>query len=436
MLFVFLLIATSAACGGETPNGSTANQSAMSPQKPVETPKSIEPVELVVSDGLGDFPEERFNKVIAEPVKKKFPNITLKWASNKEIKTRVTAGEPLDIVMSSSGLMQARVLDFNLQSDIAPLIKKYNFDLSKVEPTALDMFKNGNAVWAIPSFMSPSPLYYNKDIFDKFGVAYPKDGMTWDDVYELAKKVTRKDGDQQYYGLFLSFAHVTRRNQYSLNVIDPKTETAAFNTDSWKKVYEAAAQFYLIPGMNMTSKTAALAYQRDSFTKDRTVAMWLPVSTLHTEAELKGMNWDLATFPVYKDKPGVGPQPYPVGFFVTTSSKHKDEAFQAAAYMASEQYQLPWIKQGEFLTALKSDTLRSAFGQDTDMYKGKNTKAMLPAKYAPASAITKYNGDAEGQMNTAFTKVILNQKDLNTALREAEEATNKKIAEKRATGNK
>jgi multiple sugar transport system substrate-binding protein len=297
------------------------------------------------------------------------------------------------------------------------------------------MFKNkekGGAIWAIPSFMSPSPLYYNKDIFDKFGVAYPKDGMTWDDVYELAKKVTRKDGDRQYYGLFLSIQHVIRRNQYSLNVIDPATETAAFNTDQWKKVFEQAAQFYKIPGMDMTSSKAKLTFQRDSFTKDRTVAMWLPVSTLHTEAELQGMNWDVATFPVYKDRPDAGPQPYPVGFFVTTSSKHKDEAFQVAAYMASEEYQLKWIKQGEFLTALKSDALRNAFGQDTAMYKGKNTKAMLPAKYASASAITKYNGDAEGQLTSAFTKIILNQNDINTALRDAEEATNKKIQEKKA----
>ena len=423
-----------AACGGAADNAADGGSNGGSQNGAVA---NKEPVQLVMADGLGDFPEDRFNRVIADPVKKKFPHITLKWAPSTEIKTRVTTGDPLDIVMSSSGLLQARVLDFNLQYDITPLVKKYNFDLNKVEPTAVDMFKKvGNgALWGIPTFMSPSPLYYNKDLFDKFGVAYPKDGMTWDDLYELAKKLTRKDGNQQYYGLFLSFVHVLRRNQYSLDMVDPKTDTAAFNTDPWKVVYEKAAQFYQIPGMDMTSQKAALAFQRDSFTKDRTVAMWLPVSTLHTQAELQGMNWDIASFPVYKDKPDLGPQPYPVAFFITTSSKHKDDAFQVAAYLASEEYQMEWVKQGEFLTALKSDALRKAFGQGTEMYKGKNIKAMLPEKYAPAAFISKYNSVAESQMGSAFTKIILNQADINTALREAEEATNKKIQEMKAAGN-
>jgi len=61
-------------------------------------------------------------------------------------------------------------------------------------------------------------------------------------------------------------------------MIDPKTDVTAFNTDQWKVVFDKAAQFYKIPGMDMTSQKAALAFQRDSFTKDRTVAMWLPVA--------------------------------------------------------------------------------------------------------------------------------------------------------------
>ncbi|CAG7636715.1 hypothetical protein PAESOLCIP111_03777 [Paenibacillus solanacearum] len=435
LMIVSALSGCAAGSGGSSSGG---NGQAVENSGKAELPKSAEPVELVVADGLGDFPLERFNKVFAEPVKKKYPHITLKWIAAGDISKRITAGEPIDLVISSSGLLQARVVDFGLQYDVTPLIKKYNYDLNKVEPAALDMFKKfGNgAVWGIPSFMSPSPLYYNKDVFDKFGVPYPKDGTTWDDLNELSKKLTRLDGNEQYYGLFLSFAHVIRRNQYSLNVVDPATSKAAFNTDAWKSVFEQSGQFYRNPNMNMTTASAALAFQRDAFIKKRSVAMWLPVSTLHTEAELQGMNWDMASFPTYKDKPNVGPQPYPVAFFVTTSSKYKDDAFQVASFMATEEYQMEWVKKGEFLTALKNDTLRKSFGADTALYKGKNIKAMLPDTYAPASALTKYNGAAETIMNSTFTKYILNQTDLNTALRGAEEETNKKIVELQAAEKK
>src|SRR5690606_24616722 len=46
-------------------------------------------------------------------------------------------------------------------------------------------------------------LVYNKDIFNKFAVEYPKDHMTWDEVVELSKRLQRMDNGVQYYGLGL-----------------------------------------------------------------------------------------------------------------------------------------------------------------------------------------------------------------------------------------
>ena len=146
------------------------------------------------------------------------------------------------------------------------------------------------------------------------------------------------------------------------------------------------------------------------------------------------MNWDIASFPSFADKPGVGPQPYPNVFWLTNTSKYKDQAFQVMAFLASEEFQLSGVKRGEFLSALKSDTLRKAFGSEADMYKGKNIKAMLPEKFASATPISKYNSIAESSLLTAFNNIITGKQDTNTALREAEETANKKIQEEMAKG--
>jgi multiple sugar transport system substrate-binding protein len=45
-------------------------------------------------------------------------------------------------------------------------------------------------IFALPMTLGYYVMYYNNNIFDKFGVSYPKDGMTWDDVAALAKKVS------------------------------------------------------------------------------------------------------------------------------------------------------------------------------------------------------------------------------------------------------
>jgi multiple sugar transport system substrate-binding protein len=62
-----------------------------------------------------------------------------------------------------------------------------------------------------------------------------------------------------------------------------------------------------------------------------------------------------------------------------------------------------------------------------EKFKGKNIAAMFPEKRAPIGDYTPYDTIASGKFAAAFTEVIVNKKDINTALREANEAANKEI---------
>ena len=79
-------------------------------------------------------------------------------------------------------------------------------------------------------------MYYNKDLFDRFGVPYPKDGMTWDEVYALAQKVTRTEGGVAYKGFAFQDFYLFTANQLSLSFVDGKTEKSVVNSDGWKKL--------------------------------------------------------------------------------------------------------------------------------------------------------------------------------------------------------
>lgn len=61
-------------------------------------------------------------------------------------------------------------------------------------------------LFALAPTFSASVLYYNKGIFDKAGVAYPTDGMTWDELFALAGKVTKtsKQAEGRIYGFSMS----------------------------------------------------------------------------------------------------------------------------------------------------------------------------------------------------------------------------------------
>jgi multiple sugar transport system substrate-binding protein len=77
-------------------------------------------------------------------------------------------------------------------------------------------------------------LMYNKEIFDKFNIAFPTDGMTWDQAYAMAVKLTRQDGGVNYRG-FGTPNSVWYNNQLSLQIVNPKTNKASFYTDGWIK---------------------------------------------------------------------------------------------------------------------------------------------------------------------------------------------------------
>lgn len=52
---------------------------------------------------------------------------------------------------------------------------------------------DGERLYGLPLVFSTLVLYYNRDLFDAEGLAYPDSSWTWDDVVRVGKKLTRRD---------------------------------------------------------------------------------------------------------------------------------------------------------------------------------------------------------------------------------------------------
>ncbi|MFB9330034.1 extracellular solute-binding protein [Paenibacillus aurantiacus] len=59
---------------------------------------------------------------------------------------------------------------------------------------------DGN-LYGIPAGFTTRVVYYNKKLFDAANVPYPKDGWTWDDFKDAAKKLTDKSKKQYGFGV-------------------------------------------------------------------------------------------------------------------------------------------------------------------------------------------------------------------------------------------
>ena len=84
--------------------------------------------------------------------------------------------------------------------DLSSYQKKSKTDFSKVETELSAVSDKDGGVYGLPIYSSCWMLFYNKDLFDKAGVTYPTEQMTWEQYCDLAESLTKKDGDTQYWG--------------------------------------------------------------------------------------------------------------------------------------------------------------------------------------------------------------------------------------------
>ncbi|MEF3305608.1 ABC transporter substrate-binding protein [Paenibacillus sp. GYB003] len=414
----------------------TDNPSEVTPEavKKEAVPSPVE-LNVFVSTAEAD-PQAFFMEWYGKYIQKKYPNLSFRvYKSDKgtTLPELIAAGVNIDLMhgLADLGVMMK---EFGLLTDISSLLQTHGFDLNRIEPTALSALKNVNdgKLPGLPIELNSYAFYYNKDLFDKFGVVYPKDNLTWDDVIELNKKLTRFEGGQQYYGFGTTGSLLFMDNQLSLPLDDPKTYKAAFNTDAWNKYLQKFIPLLQVPGyekgFNATTNAYSMLFAGVlNLIKDKNVAMWAGLSQDYPRSAWGGTtNWAVTKFPTMPEKPGVGPQPRTTNMFVTSTSRHKDEAFLAISAFLSDEVQTSVVAERAIGTPLKNSKVREVFGRDNPDLAGRNAKFLQPDQYAEPIVQTPNTINAKNEINRAFVLAAAGVKDLNTALREAEENVNKR----------
>ena len=63
-------------------------------------------------------------------------------------------------------------------------------------PGVVDAYNVGGSVDGVPTWCLTMWMYYNKNMFDEAGLAYPTPEMTWDEYVATAEKLTKREGDR------------------------------------------------------------------------------------------------------------------------------------------------------------------------------------------------------------------------------------------------
>jgi multiple sugar transport system substrate-binding protein len=128
-----------------------------------------------------------------------FPEVTLDiqeggcGSSYAECKTLIAGGTMFDVVVPGSWAIQAMIQD-GVLAELDPYVQEEGINLADFYAPALSPLKGfrDGKVYGLPMGYHVEVLYYNKDLFDQAGLAYPPaDGnYTWQDVREWAKPLT------------------------------------------------------------------------------------------------------------------------------------------------------------------------------------------------------------------------------------------------------
>lgn len=121
--------------------------------------------------------------------------------------TQIASGDAPDIMQIGDDA----VPNFVSKGAVIPLDDfingEYPLDTSIYLPGMIEPGQYQGKQYFLPKDFSTLSVYYNKKIFDQYGVAYPQEGWTWDDFLKTAQELTideNNDGVPEVYGVQLT----------------------------------------------------------------------------------------------------------------------------------------------------------------------------------------------------------------------------------------
>ncbi|WP_223066399.1 ABC transporter substrate-binding protein [Paenibacillus caui] len=376
----------------------------------------------------------------------------------ESMKKIMTGSNPVDVVVADTGTLK-QLIQENMLKELDPLMQEDKFDTSDYVPTVIEGLKDlgeGKLYALAPTFNS-SALFFNKKIFQDAGVEPPHDGMTWDEVFSLARRVSKGEGKNRIYGF--SFNNYMGSDPYwdmqnytsalQLRYFDDKAEKMTVNTPQWEKVWSTISKLSIdkiLPDGNqlMQEQQGAMAesynpISQDLFLSGRT-AMTISFNSYVNELtdannnaskikNFKAVDWDVVTLPTHPEKPGIGGSIYlNNAFAINASAPNADSAWDFVKFQNSEDWAKIKSRSSYEMVARKS-YIKPKDGKDYNIQAFYSLKPVPPASTSDDKLFVQkqglYSVTQFGQKY--FKEVVDNKKTPAEALKEYEQKGNEML---------
>jgi multiple sugar transport system substrate-binding protein len=395
-------------------------------EEPAEAPAQVEevqePVKLTLTMWGSQLDVDTYTKRV-EMAKEKYPNISVEVIYiptdyAQKLQTMIAGGTGPDIMELAED-----ATTYASKGQIIPLdefINQSGTDIkSRFAPGMIDWFTYEGKLYAMPDRSGAMILYYNKDMFDKAGVAYPSKSWTWNDFLTAAQALTIRDGDEvtqygfaniSWWPYWMSFMWANGGGIFdetgmpAVNTPENIDAVQFYNDLVWKHQVSPTPEEYANmgnPGPDQLFAQKKLAMELTGF--------W----NLQSLKDVPDLNWDIA--PMWQQKQGATPA-FGNGLAISKDSKHPEEAYKVLEFLSSVEGQMPIIENFEDAPANLEAQASDAFLKPTftdkpiSMSAFKDSADMIFIPFHP-----RWN-EMMKVFDDNLSEVWLNQKDVKTAL--------------------
>ncbi len=336
---------------------------------------------------FGDPPEINAYRTLITSFEKAEPDIDVQLieASDREdlitrLSTSLAGGSPPDLF-----LMNYRFYgQFAARGVLEPL-EPYaddsdEFELDEFYPQAVEAFRWDGAVTCLPQNISSLVVYYNRDLFKRFGVPLPTNAMQWADFVSLASQMTRdKNGQQvvgadpdmprpntapaEIYGLGVE-ASIIRLAPFIWSVgaglVDDEAEPSRFTLDSPEAKHAIGEFFRLrtLHGVVPTDQEVESEDDESRFSNGRLAMLLSSRRSVPAFREAAKFDWDIVSLPVFREPAGIL---HSDAYCMTKASENKDAAWRFVEYALGPEGAPVVARTGRTVPSLRSVAESDAF---------------------------------------------------------------------------
>ena len=336
---------------------------------------------------FGDPPEINAYRTLIKSFERAEPDVDIEIveASDREdliarLSTSIAGGSPPDLF-----LMNYRFYgQFASRGALEPLEPYLDaseqFELDDFYPQAIDAFRWDGEVTCLPQNISSLVVYFNRDLFKRFDVAEPRNGMPWAEFVSKAQQLTRDERGQVVRGADpdLPMPNTAQAAIYGLgvepsiiriapfiwsigaDVVDDLDRPTRFTLDTPDAMAAIGAFFELRTQQGVVPSDQEVEAEDDEtrFVNGR-LAMWLEsrraVPALREAAKF---DWDVVSLPFFRERTSIL---HSDAYCMTKNAGNKEGAWRFVEYALGPQGAPVVARTGRTVPSLRSVAESDAF---------------------------------------------------------------------------